>query len=546
MEQRGVAETGGDPPSAGGRVSRATPRAHPMRGSLGSRRGGGHWVLGVPALLTGGALLVPLLYLILRALEADPAALGTIVLRPKNLALVANTLALLAGVLALSTVIAVPLAFLTTRTALRGKRLWATLLTLPLAVPGYVGAYVLLATTGPGGILPLPRLEGFGGATVVLSFVLYPYLFLGLRAALSGVDPGTEEAARTLGVGPLRAFFRVTLPQILPALLSGYLVIGLHVLGDFGTVSLLRYETFSYAIYVQYDAAFDRVYAAWLALLLLFLTGGLLLIEGGLRRRIAVARVSKGSAKKAPDVRLGRATPWAYLYLLLPLLLALVVPLVALIHLARRFPGDHLHGLGEALAHSALAAGPTALLALGMALPLAYLAVRSRSPLLRGLERLAYLGYAVPPLALGLAWIFFTLRGLPFLYGTFALWVLVLALHFVAEAVAPVRGALHQVPRRLEEVARTLGKGPVQAFFRVTFPLLWRGAAAGGAVVFVGASKELPLSLLLAPMGYRPLSVRVFSYTREAMFAEAAPFALLIVVLSAAFVGVLLWSEHLV
>jgi iron(III) transport system permease protein len=100
------------------------------------------------------------------------------------------------------------------------------------------------------------------------------------------------------------------------------------------------------------------------------------------------------------------------------------------------------------------------------------------------------------------------------------------------------------VPRRLEEAARTLGETPTGAFFRVTFPLLWRGAVAAGALAFIGAVKELPITLLLAPMGYSTLSTRVFSYTQEAMFAEAAPFALFILLLSAAFVGVLLWSER--
>lgn len=498
----------------------------------------------LPALLTGGGVALPLLYLVLRALEAEPQALKEILLRPKNLELLGNTLALLLGVLLLTTCLAFPLAFLTTRTDLKGKRLLATLLALPLALPGYVGAYVLLAATGPGGVLPLPRLEGYGGALLVLSFLTYPYLFLPLRAAFLGLDPSLEEAARTLGLGPLRAFLRATLPQLLPALLGGYLVVGLHVLGDFGTVSLLRYETFSYAIYLQYSAAFDRVYAAWLALFLLLLTGGLLLLEALLLRRLSLARTGKGSGRRARLVRLGRLAPWAYLLALLPVLLALVLPLYALFHLASRFPRENLQGLLEALLHSALAAGPASALAVGMALPIAYLAVRYPSFPARLLERLAYLGYAVPPLAFGLAWVFFSLKGLPFLYGSLPLLLVVLAFHFLAESLGPIRGALHQVPKRLEEAARTLGETPTGAFLRVTLPLLWRGAAAGGALAFIGAVKELPLTLLLAPMGYSTLATRVFSYTQEAMFAEAAPFALLIALLSAAFVGVLLWSER--
>lgn len=498
----------------------------------------------IPALLTGGGVFLPLLYLILRALEAEPGALREILLRPKNLELLGNTLLLVLGVGVLTSLLAFPLAFLTTRTDLRGRRFLALLLTLPLAIPGYVGAYVLLAATGPGGLLPLPRPEGYWGAVLVLSLLTYPYLFLSLRAAFLGVDPRLEEAARTLGDRPLRAFFRVTLPQLLPAYLSGQLVIALHVLGDFGTVSLLRYETFSYAIYLQYNAAFDRVYAACLALFLLLLTGGLLLLEGRLLRSLSLAQGGKGGGPRGGTFRLGPAKALAYPFLLLPFLLGVVFPLLALLALALRFPPGAVDGVVEALGRSAEAALPASLLALGMALPLAYLLVRHPSPLSRGLERLAYLGYAIPPLAFALGWIFFALRGAPWLYGSLPLLVLVLGLHFLTEALGPVRGALYQVPRRLEEAARTLGDTPTRAFFRVTFPLLWRGGVAGMSLAFISSLKELPITLLLSPPGYATLATRVFSYTQEAMYAEAAPLALLLVLLSASVVGTLLWTER--
>ncbi len=498
----------------------------------------------LPALLTGGGILLPLFYLVLRAWEGEASALREILLRPKNLELLGNTLALLLSVLLLATALALPAAFLTTRTDLWGKRLLTLLLALPLAVPGYVGAYVLLAATGPGGLLPLPRPEGLWGATLALGFTTYPYLFLGLRSAFLGLDPSLEEAARTLGLSPGRVFLWVVLPQLLPALLSGALVIGLHVVGDFGTVSLFRYETLSYAIYLQYHAAFDRVYAAWLALLLLGLTGGLLALEGLLLRRLSLARTGKGTPRSPKPLSLGPWKPLAYAFLLTPPLLGLGFPLWALFHLARRFPEEAAGHLGEALVHSGLAAGLAALLAVGMALPIAYLRVRHPSWASQALERLAYLGYTIPPLALALAWIFFSLKAVPFLYGTLSLLVLVLAFHLLAEALGPIRGALYQVPARLEEAARTLGDTPTRAFFRVTFPLLWRGAAAGLALAFIGGAKELPITLLLAPLGYATLATRVYGYTQEAMFREAAPFALLIVLLSAGFVGVTLWTER--
>ncbi|MCX7850866.1 ABC transporter permease subunit, partial [Thermus sp.] len=328
----------------------------------------------LPAILTGGGVALPLVYLVLRAAEAQARELWTILLRPKNLELLINTLELLVGVLLTTTLIALPLAFLTTRTNLWGKRAFTVLLTLPLAIPGYVGAYVWLASTGTDGLLPLPRPQGYWGALLVLSLSTYPYLFLSLRAAFLGLDPSLEEAARTLGQKPLNAFWKVVLPQLAPALLSGYLIVALHVLGDFGTVSLFRYDTFSYAIYLQYYAAFDRVYAAWLALGLTLFTGGLLLGEHFLLHRLWVARVSKGSPPQSRPISLGPLTPLGYVLVLLPVLIGVVFPFLALLHLARRFPSEKLLGVWEAFLHSALAAGPAAFLAVGMALPLAYLA----------------------------------------------------------------------------------------------------------------------------------------------------------------------------
>src|SRR5690606_34978001 len=171
-----------------------------------------------------------------------------------------------------------PLAWLVTRSDLKHPRLHSLLGVLPLAVPGYVMAYALIGLSGYYGFanqlfgIRLPRPEGLWGSAVALSLYTFPYLFLNLRAALLGLDPGLEDSARCLGRSPWNTFRTVTLPHLLPALLAGWLVIGLYVLGDFGVIALMRYEVYSYAIFTQYAAAFDRVYAACLSLILMAVT----------------------------------------------------------------------------------------------------------------------------------------------------------------------------------------------------------------------------------------------------------------------------------
>ncbi len=157
---------------------------------------------------------------------------------------------------------------------------------------------------------------------------------------------------------------------------------------------------------------------------------------------------------------------------------------------------------------------------------------------------MAYIGYATPPVALALASIFFTLQ-IPGIYQT--LWVLIFAytLHFLAEAIGPVRSALYQAPPRLEEAAQSLGYAPLKAFIKATFPLLRGGLTASTALVFLSAMKELPLTVLLSPAGYETLAVNVWGYTTEAEFAKAAPYALVILLFSALFLGLLLIQERI-
>jgi len=505
------------------------------------------------AWLVGSAVMLPMLYLVLRAAEAKPQQLAEIVLRERNLQLLGNTLALLVGVIALTTVLALPLAWITSRTDLRGKRFWTVLLVLPLAVPGYVGVFGFFGATGANGWLedllsfPWPRPTGYLGALGVLTLFTYPYLFLNLRAALLGLDAGLEESARSLGYRGLEVFWRVVLPQLRPALYAGWLLVGLHVLGDFGVVSLVRFESFSYAIYLQYSASFDRIYAAWLSLMLIGLTGSLLWLEARQLKNLSLSRVGLGSARQPQPVKLGIWRLPAIALMGVPIVGALLVPLTSIAYWLKQGSSSQINVLGnllEALQNSVQVAAPAAVLATCLALPLAYLGVRYPSRLSRLLERTAYIGYATPPLAFALAIIFFSLRGVPFLYQTLALLVMAYALHFLAEAIGPIRSALYQAPPRLEEAARSLGYNSLQAFLRATFPLLRQGMLASMALVFLSAVKELPLTFLLAPVGYSTLSTRIWGYTSEAMFAEAAPYALLIVLFSAGLVGLLLSQER--
>jgi len=510
------------------------------------------WYVVAPVALVVGGVAVPLVYLLVRALQADPKTLWELVVRWRTLRLLGNTIGLAAGVLVGTTVLAFPLAWLTTRTDVPGKRLLTLLGVLPLAVPGYVMAYVLLATTGASGTLAktvgfvIPRLSGFYGALIALSLSTYPYLFLNLRTALLGLDPALEESARSLGYSRWAAFARVVLPQLGPGFLAGGLLVGLHVLGDFGVVSLMRFETFSYALYIQYAASYDRIYAACLALMLLALTVAVLFMEARLLRGILLYRTGSGTARRAAPQHLGAWRWVAYAFAGGIAVTAVALPVVTIGDWMAETAGIGVpwRSLGSALWASVSASAPAAVLAAALALPVAYLGVRHESGWTRALERVAYLGYATPPLAFALALIVFTLSTAPIVYQTLVLLVGAYALHFVAEAIGPIRSALYQAPPHLEEAARSLGRSPLQAFASVTLPLVKRGILVSVAFVFLSAMKELPITFLLAPAGFETLAINVWSYAEEAMFGQAAPYALAIMFFSACFVGLLLAREQ--
>jgi len=505
----------------------------------------------IPASLAGIGTLVPLVYLVLRAFEADPATIQRLVFRPRTWTLLVNTVALTGGVMLLTTAMAVPLAWLMVRSDLRWRRLTTVLAVVPLAIPGYVVAYALISLGGNQGFLSqllgftVPRPTGYWGAVAALSLYTYPYLFLNVRAALLGLDPSLEETARSLGYGDRAVFGSVILPQLRPALLAGWLVIALYVLGDFGVVALMRFEAFSYAIYLQYASAFDRTYAAWLSLILLGLTLAIVASEGRLLGRRRYARIGSGSQRAVVMTRVGRWAPLAHAYAGLVVAAAIGLPAVVLGSWIVLAPpaAEAWRSVAEAFARTASVAAPAAVLTAAAAMSVAYLATRVQLPGSRLIERLAYLGYAIPPVSLALALVFFSLRSVPWLYQTTTLLVGAYVISFLALAIGPIRSALLQAPARLEEAARSLGRRPFTAFFQATFPVIRRPVVAGTALVLMVAMKELPLTYLLAPTGFHTLAVRVFTRTSEGMLAEAAPFALAIVLFSSLFVGLLISYE---
>lgn len=505
------------------------------------------------AALVVACVLLPPVYLVWRAGEST--GLGEALTDDSTVKALYRTVLLTVSVTATSIAIAVPLAWLTGRTDLPWRPLWTVLLALPLAVPTFVGGFVMVSALGPAGLLQdlleplgverLPSIYGFWGSWFVLSVLSYPYVFIPVRAALNRTDPSMEEASRSLGKGPWETFLRVNLPQLRPAIAAGALLLALYVVSEFGAVSMLRYDTLTPLVYIQYTTSFDRATAAALGLPLIGMAALIVGIEGMTRSQARY--YPRGQQRPAALLRLGRWRWPALGWCALVATAGIGLPVAVIVYwLARGLSsGSEAGFVGDAIVNSAQASGMAAIAAAVACLPIAVLAVRHPGWLSGALEKASYAGQALPAITIALALVFFASTYVTGLYQT--IWVLVFAytVRFMPEALGATRSALLQVNPNTEEAARSIGAGPLRTFGRVTLPQMVPGVSAGMLLVFLTAMKELPITILLSPIGFDTLATEIWNSTSEAFFTRAALPSLILLAISGAAVLLMLRRERL-
>ena len=404
------------------------------------------WPLATIGLAVALLSLLPIADLLIRAAgtAADVLAFRT---RPRTLQIVVSSI-VLALVVGIGTVlIGLPIGWLTTRTDLPGRRLWAVLTVVPLAIPSYVTGFAFVAAFGPRGALQsllepfgvtrLPEIYGLPGAALVLILATYPYVVLAVRGGLMREDRAVEEAAQTLGDRRWAIFRRVTLTLLAPGIGAGALLAVLYALSDFGAVSLLQFDSFSAAIYLQYRATFDRSLAAVLALGLVGLTFAVTYGEARFRRRARDFSAAPAH-RPAERISLGRWRGPAVAFVSGVVFLALVVPAATIgFWLLRGLAqGEAFRVAGPAIAGSLGMGFAGAALAIVVALPIGLLIARYPSRLAAWVERSSYSAFALPGIVVALALVFLTTSAAPFLYQTVALLAIAYAIRFLAHAIA--------------------------------------------------------------------------------------------------------------
>ncbi len=501
--------------------------------------------------LVGAAAVLPAAYLVVVVATDLSAALET-AFSSRALETLLRTAALTAAVVVASVAIALPVGWLTVRTDLPGRRLWTVLCTLPLVIPSYVGAYLLVAALGPNGLLQealgvdrLPSIYGFPGAWLVLTLFTYPLVLIPLRATLRRIDPQLEDAARAMGRSPLEVFRTVVLPQLWPVLAAGSLLVALFTISDFGAVSILRFQSFTSEIYVAYQSSFDRVAAASLGAVLVVAMLVLLLASSRVRGARAVHRLGPGTLRPTQPYRLGRWRWPALAFCSLVVTVAFALPVGVLVYWASKgisTGSTSLHTVAALGGNSLLLAIWAAVLGAVAALVVAALAVRYPSRVTSLIERLAHGGYALPGILVALGLVFFSTRAAPALYQTIALLVFALTIHYLPLAIGPLASSLVQLSPRIEEAARGMGRGPAEVFRTITIPLARGGMMAGAALVFLHAMKELTVTLILSPIGFKTLATDIWTQTTYGFYEASAIPAL--VLLAVAAIPVYLLSEQ--
>lgn len=489
---------------------------------------------------------------------------------------VANTAVLAAGVCAISAIVGTATAWLVTACDFPGRRLFSWALILPLAVPAYLAAYAytdLLQFAGPVQTYLresfawersdywFPDLRTRGGAVFILSATLYPYVYLAARTAFIEQSACSLDVARTLGHGSWRAFLRVALPLARPSIAAGTALVLMETLADFGAVDHCAVDTLATGVYHAAIPLENWTAGAQLASLLLGFVAIAIAIEFFARRRARHHELTT-RLRRIQRQRLGLVgSAVALAACLTPILAGFALPVGVFIHMAITTDYERAAETTRELAENSLILASVAcLIAVLLAVLVAYGHRLTRGPVTAIAVKIGGLGYALPGTVLGvgllipMSWLDHRIYELAervfkvvpeklilVLTGTIFAVLLGYQTRFLGVALAMIESAFGRVKPSLDDAARTLGASRVRLALRVHVPMLRASVIAAGLLVFVDVVKELPITLMLRPFNFDTLAVRTYQFASDERLEQAAFSALLIVIIGLIPVIVLSW-----
>lgn len=475
---------------------------------------------------------------------------------------VLTTLELLSGAAAGTMLIGVCTAWLITMCDFPGRRIFEWALVLPLAMPAYVVAYVytdILEFAGPVQSMLrdlfgwqsardywFPEIRSLGGAIVVMTMTLYPYVYLLARSAFLEQSSGVAEAARTLGCSPWAAFRRVSLPMARPSIVVGVSLVLMETLNDFGTVDFFAVQTLTTGMFNVWLVMNNTGGGAQIAVVMLIFVVFLLVAERAARRRRGYHDTSTRPGRTTRYELRGQRRALAVLVCVVPIVIGFLVPAALLVSYAVEFYDVSLNNrFPQAAFNSILLAALAAGAAVVIGLFLAYSVRLRKNTALRNLARFASLGYAVPGavLAIGILFPFgafdnavdsfmratFGISTGLILSGTIVAVLFAYVVRFLALAYGTLEAGLGRVTPHMDDAARTLRHGPAQALIKVNLPIIRGSIMTAAILIFVDCMKELPATLLLRPFNFDTLATYVYQFASDELLEECALGAVTIV-----------------
>lgn len=499
-------------------------------------------IIYISSLILAFFLILPLLYLLVKT-TFEFNLFFDFIFNTKILKLSFNTVSLILLVVIFSILISLPLAFLNVRSNMPFAKYLTSISVLPIALPSYVMATTQIEIWSKNGwvhnflqlffeMKTFPSFYGLVGSVFVLSLITYPYVYIGLAAMFRRFDYQMIDASRTLGDSSFGTFRKIIFPLVKPTIVAGSLLVSLYVLSDFGAVSLLRFNTFTIAIFNRMYNSISNYGVLEISLLAILFCFLILFIES--KTKNEARHFSNSNLSDIKKIDLGI---WKWILFpisLIPLIFGFILPISVLIYWFIIGFGEDtgFRDVIQPTINTIIISSVSAFFITLVSIPLLITIRKNIRILSFMIDKVSYIGLSLPGVIVSMSLVFFCINYFDYIYQTFIVLVLGYFISFLPAALGPIKSSMTQIDPKLEDASFTLGAGKIKTYYNIVIKLASPGFIYGGVLVFILCLKELPATLILSPIGFQTLATEIWSNASEAFFIKTALASIVLVIIA--------------